>query len=261
MFETKDKITSGARNIILVKRMDSILFLLALALAPGIYLALAIYARDKYDREPKKILLKAFLLGCLSIGPAGLIELYLSKLFVPPHASIVITLFHAFIIVGLTEEACKFIMIRFHAYRLPEFNEPFDGIVYAAFVGLGFATTENIFYVLNGGWGIGLVRMFTSVPAHYSFAVIMGYYMGKAKFAQKHRALYMLTGLLLASLLHGAYDFFILQQNMPVLAILTIGVLMLSLRISRKATDELHADSHFRFHVQKQMENKSTDEQ
>lgn len=231
--------------------MDSILFLLALAFAPGIYLAAAVYGRDKYDREPKRILLVAFLLGCLSIGPAGVIELYLGKKLEALHWGLAGTVVHAFLIVALTEELCKFAMIRLHAFRLPEFNEPFDGIVYSAFVGLGFATTENIFYVLNGGWGIGVMRMFTAVPAHYAFAVIMGYFIGKAKFDAARRGLYMALGILLAAFMHGAYDFFIFQQNMPVLAILTFGVLMLSLRISRKATDELHADSHFRFHTRK----------
>lgn len=230
--------------------MNSILFLVALAFAPGIYLAVAIYGRDKYDREPKLILLKAFILGCLSIIPAAVIEIYLGKEFNFPQLGIWNVAIHAFAIVAHTEELCKFVMLRFHAFRLPAFNEPFDGIVYATFVGLGFATAENVMYVLQGGVGVGIVRMFTSVPAHYAFAVIMGYYVGKAKFEPQHRMLNMTRGVFYATFMHGAYDFFLMQKSYPALAILTIGVLLMSLRISRRAIEELHADSVFRFHNQ-----------
>ncbi|MCW5907822.1 MAG: PrsW family intramembrane metalloprotease [Chitinophagales bacterium] len=228
--------------------MNSILFLVALAFAPGIYLAVAIYGRDKYDREPKMILLKAFLLGCLSIIPAAIIEIVLKEPLDFPELGIWNVAIHAFVGVALVEELAKFVMLRFHAYRLPDFNEPFDGIVYAAFVGLGFATAENVLYVLQGGWGVGVMRMFTSVPAHYAFAVIMGYYVGKAKFEPQHRMLHMTRGVFYATFMHGAYDFFLMQKSYPALAILTIGVLLMSLRISRRAVEELHADSVFRFH-------------
>lgn len=249
MFGFKVKISSVSGNINFSQlNMNSILFLLALAFAPGVYLAIAIYGRDKYDREPKMILLKAFLLGCFSIIPAAAIEIALKEPLDFIELGIGNVAIHAFIGVALVEELAKFVMLRYHAYRLPEFNEPFDGIVYASFVGLGFATTENIFYVLEGGWGVGVVRMFTSVPAHYAFAVIMGYYVGKAKFEPRQRMLHMTRGVFYATFMHGAYDFFLMQKSYPALAILTIGVLIMSLRISRRAVEELHADSIFRFH-------------
>ncbi len=226
--------------------MDSILFLLALAFAPSIYLAIVIYGKDKYDREPKMILLKAFLLGGLSIIPAGSIELLLENVLHFENAGIWNVVLKAFVIAGLTEELCKFVMLRFHAYRLPEFNEPFDGIVYAVFVGLGFATAENVMYVLDGGWGVGVLRMFTAVPAHYAFAVIMGYYVGKAKFEPEKRMLNMTRGVFYATFIHGAYDFFLMQKDTPALAILTIGVLIMAIRISKRSIAELQADSIFR---------------
>ncbi len=227
--------------------MNSTLFLLALAFAPGIYLAIVIYGKDKYDREPKMILLKAFLLGCFSIVPAAAIELFLDNLLHFENIGIWNIVIKAFVIAGLTEELCKFAMLRFHAYRLPEFNEPFDGIVYAVFVGLGFATAENVMYVLDGGVGIGILRMFTAVPAHYAFAVIMGYYVGKAKFEPKNRMLNMTRGVFYATFIHGAYDFFLMQKDFPALAILTVGVLIMAIRISKRSIAELQADSIFRF--------------
>ncbi len=235
-------------KILFSLRMDSLLLLTGLAVAPGIYLSIVIYGKDKYDPEPKRILLAAFLLGCLSIIPAAIIEMLLKgplTLPVPALANVAIS---AFVGIGLVEELCKFFILRTHAFRKPQFNEPFDGIVYAAFVGLGFATAENVMYVWQEGFGTGVLRMFTAVPAHYAFGVIMGYYAGKAKFEPARRTAYLVSGVFYAAFMHGAYDFFALQKNFPALTLFTIGVLIMALRISRKSIDELQADSAFRFH-------------
>jgi RsiW-degrading membrane proteinase PrsW (M82 family) len=228
--------------------MMKALGLLAVALAPSIYLSIVIYGRDKYDREPKKILLIAFLWGCFSVIPALALEMLGSKLGFGVSHSFWGTALYAFLIVALSEELCKFLMLRLHAYRLPEFNEPFDGIVYATFVALGFATVENIGYVFIYGFGTGVLRMLTAVPAHFSFGAIMGFYTGKAKFNPQHRFSLMAQGVFYATVMHGAYDFFLMQQNYPALGIFTIGILIMSWRISKNAINELHADSKFRFH-------------
>ena len=227
--------------------MKEFLGLLALSLAPTIYLAVVIYGKDKYDREPKKILLIAFLWGCFSTVPAGVQEIVLDAFGFAPSKDIMMTLFHAIVVVGFSEELCKFLVLRFHAFRLPEFNEPFDGIVYGAFVALGFATVENLFYVFEYGYGTAIARMFLSVPAHYVFGVMMGYYVGKAKFRKNKRGWFLLKGLLLASLLHGLFDFFIIQENYPGLTIMTVIILFYSWKRSKMAIKELQADSIFRF--------------
>ncbi len=228
--------------------MQNFWALLALAVAPAIYLSIVIYGRDKYDREPKRILLVAFLWGCFSVVPALILETFWGRLGFGISGSFVGTAVYAFGVVALSEELSKFTMLRLHAYRRAEFNEPFDGIVYAAFVALGFATIENIAYVFQHGFGTGVMRMFTAVPAHFSFGVIMGYYVGKAKFAPQHRFSLMTQGVFYATIMHGAYDFFIMQQNFPALGIFTVGILIMSWRISKNAINELHADSRFRFH-------------
>ncbi len=224
--------------------------LLGLAFAPSIYLMLIIYGKDKYEREPKRILLVAFLLGCVSVIPAGIIELFLKKPLDFEFLGLGNFALSAFLGVALIEELCKFTMLRLHAYRLKDFNEPFDGIVYSVFVSLGFATLENVFYVLaSDGQGVqvAIMRMFTAVPAHYAFGVIMGYYVGKAKFQPEKRLQYLSLGLFYATLMHGAYDFFIMQNLYPALGIFTIGVLLMGLRISKRSIEELQADSVFRF--------------
>jgi RsiW-degrading membrane proteinase PrsW (M82 family) len=67
-------------------------------------------------------------------------------------------------------------------YNNKNFNEPFDGIVYAVIVSMGFATIENIIYVFQYGFATGILRLFTAVPAHAAFGILMGYFLGKAKF-------------------------------------------------------------------------------
>ena len=96
-------------------------------------------------------------------------------------------------------------------YNNKEFNEPYDGITYSVMVSMGFASVENILYIFKSSNPIdtGLMRMFTAVPAHATFAVIMGYFMGLARFSENRKFFYLAAGLLAAVFMHGTYDFFI----------------------------------------------------
>jgi RsiW-degrading membrane proteinase PrsW (M82 family) len=222
------------------------LTLLALAVAPGIAIACYIYWKDKYDREPLQNLATSFLLGVACIVPAIILEetfepklgFYISKY------SIYYYVVKAFIIVAISEEGSKFLMLRFYAFRQKAFNDPFDGITYSVMVSMGFATFENMLYVFQSGFATGLVRMFLSVPAHASFAVIMGYHVGLAKFDPKRSAQHMAKGLLLAIFFHGAFDFFLFLQDDPDVthyvssSLLVVGALIswwFSIRLSFKS--------------------------
>jgi|RhiMetdeSRZDD1v2_1073273.scaffolds.fasta_scaffold16257_7 protease PrsW len=191
------------------------LSLLALAVAPGVAIAVYIYSRDKYDREPLKPLLISFLLGMVATAPAiiiqGILKPILYKHF--PGYTVWYYVLLSFIVVACSEEGSKFMMLRSYAYRNKAFNEPFDGIIYAVMVAMGFATLENIGYVLNYGFKTGILRMFLSVPSHGAFGVLMGYHAGKAKFDPKHGIRHMVKGILLAVFFHGAFDFFLLLQG------------------------------------------------
>jgi len=226
--------------------------LIALALAPGAYLSFIIYGKDKYEPEPKKLILFAFLLGTVAVIPAailgtsvqavlGLLADSTEKRDISHAAAM------AFIVAAAAEEFSKFLVLRYWAFPKKDFNEPFDGIVYGAFIGLGFATFENVAYVLQYGFGMGVARMVTAVPAHYALGVILGYHVGKAKFDSQQSRAIMGRGLLLVILLHGAYDFFIMQNRFPALALLTFVVLGWALILARRAIEELQEDSRTRF--------------
>lgn len=216
--------------------------LLALALAPAVAIIWFIYTKDEYEREPTGLLVTAFFLGIVSIIPALIGGAIGESLGYGTSISIGTTAVYAFIVVALSEELAKFIFLRGYLFRKPDFNEPFDGIVYAVMVGMGFAAFENIVYVVQGGLAVGILRMFTAVPAHAAFGVIMGYYVGMAKFDFKNKNKLLAKGLFWAVMAHGAYDFFLMQERIEALGVMAFIVLYFSIRFSHNAI-ALHQDA------------------
>lgn len=182
--------------------------LLGLALAPGTAIGIYIYLKDKHEREPLTLLLVSFFYGILSTIVTLAISQPLSMLLMARESTVVTQFVEAFFKVALVEEFSKFIFVRFILFNNKNFNEPFDGIVYAVMVSMGFATLENVIYVFNYGFATGILRMFTAVPAHATFGVLMGYFLGKAKFSHNKKFMYSVMGLFTATLFHGAYDYF-----------------------------------------------------
>ncbi|MBL7861207.1 MAG: PrsW family intramembrane metalloprotease [Cyclobacteriaceae bacterium] len=211
-----------------------ILILLAIALAPGVAIGVYIYLKDHHEREPLGLLLRSFLFGVLSIFVTLIISLIIEQFITIDEASLSEQAVHAFLIVALVEEFSKFIFVRGILYNNKHFNEPFDGIVYSVMVGMGFATFENILYAINGGFGTAIMRMFTAVPAHAAFAVLMGFYLGKAKFEHK-KSYYALHALAVATLFHGAYDYCLFISWVPGLVLGALVSLILGIWLSKKA--------------------------
>ena len=220
------------------------LTLLALAIAPGLAVVIFIIRRDLYNAEPAKLLVISFLLGIFTIVPAIVLEEIGIRLGLAG-SSTLLTMVSAFIVIAGSEELCKFLALRFYAYRKTAFDEPFDGITYSVMVAMGFATLENIMYVFQYGIGTGILRMFTAVPAHAVFGITMGYYAGLAKF-HHNEASNLLKGLVFAILLHGAYDYFLMEENIPGIAIGALVSLFIGIRFSRRAIKMHQERSPFR---------------
>jgi len=221
------------------------LSLISLALAPGIAIAVFIYFRDKYEKEPLNLLLKTFFAGFFVIIPAAFIERWLVDTVALEQTAAYIAL-QNFIFVGFTEEVCKYFCLYKIAYHKEDFNEPFDGIVYAVMVSMGFATSENLFYAAEGGLHVALLRIFTAVPAHASFAVLMGYFVGLAKF-KNHHTLFLVFGLAIATIFHGAYDFFLSIHNIELIAAGALVSLIIGVSLSFKAMKILNENSPFKY--------------
>jgi len=218
--------------------------LLALAVAPGIAICLFIYYKDKYNKEPLWMLIMAFLLGVLSIIPAVIIQMaYGTDLAQIQYEGTASIAFFAYCIVALSEEGSKFLVLRLFIYPRKHFDDPFDGIVYAVMVGMGFATIENIGYVYQHGYATGILRMFLAVPSHATFAVLMGYFTGFAKFQDKNKMVNFLMAILLPALFHGTYDFFIFLGTESLLALGAVVSLIIALYLSFKAIKKKQAIS------------------
>ncbi len=219
--------------------------LIALAIAPVLAIIWFIYLKDKYEREPMKHLIISFFLGCLSVIPAIILEWSLGSIYPEDPSNVFVTAVWAFGIIACSEEFAKFIFLKWYAFKQKEFDEPFDGIVYGVIISLGFAAVENIFYVQEGGLSVALLRMVTAVPAHASFGVIMGYYFGLAWQHKESALRYQMRGFLAAVVLHGAYDFFLIQNNWPAFAIFSFVGLFIAIKLSFKAIKAHQENSPF----------------
>lgn len=223
--------------------MDLIVF----ALAPIFIVIVYIYLKDKYEKEPTGLLIVSFLLGAVvSIIITTLLYRVFNVLAPLTNGLSVLQQFvQAFFVVGFSEELSKYLIVLLFAQRRAAFNEPFDGIVYAVMVSMGFAATENLFYVLESGPTTALLRAFTAVPAHATFGILMGYLMGKAKFSQ-NRIKLNLAGLLLAILFHGTYDFFLFIDFIPGIWLGAFISLFIGVFLSRKAIRKHQMVSNFK---------------
>lgn len=181
------------------------------SLAPVFIILFYIYFRDKYDKEPLGMLIKALLLGIFIVIPVIFVERMLMSLM-PQSGKVAEAAYHAFVVAGFTEELFKFLALYILVWRSPSFNEKFDGIVYAVFVSLGFAGVENVLYVMDGGMQTALTRALTAVPAHAIFGITMGYYLGIAYMYKELRRSYLARAICIPILLHGIYDFILMVE-------------------------------------------------
>ena len=189
--------------------------LIAAAIIPAVLLLRKIYQADHLDREPTRLLVNLVVLGVVSTSLAIVTERLGAWVLslVLFEDTIAYQFFMYFVVVAVSEEGFKYLLLRQRTWKNPEFNCQFDAVVYATFVSLGFALWENISYVASYGLTTALVRAVTAVPGHACFGVFMGVFYGIAK---KYENLgqsstsrtYRILAMVVPVLLHGAYDFF-----------------------------------------------------
>ena len=235
-------------------------WILALGFAPGLAIMLYIFWKDRLNREPLHLLFLCFLAGVMAIIPAILLEIAFGKIF-PDLASgnFLQIAIHAFIGIGLIEEFTKFYTLKKAVWKSAYFDEPFDGITYSVMVAMGFATAENIAYIwkanISGaGMATATLRAFTAVPAHASFGILIGYFLGFARFKPDHSGIYQFAALFFATLFHGAYDFFLFTQEMTGTILGAIISLVTGIYFSRKAI-QIHGNKKEQWFLDEQKEN------
>jgi RsiW-degrading membrane proteinase PrsW (M82 family) len=196
--------------------------LLLLSIAPVILIAIYIYYRDKYEKEPLGLLVFSLVLGCLVPIPVIVVESFLSNIkpvIFGEKYKYFEAFYNSFLVAGFTEELFKFLVLFIFIWNNKNFNEKFDGIIYAVFISLGFAGVENVMYVFNYGETTGYVRALVSVPAHALFGVTMGFYFGLAKFYVSRQKILLLKAFIFPILLHGIFDFILMLGDYRVMGI------------------------------------------
>ena len=181
-------------------------FLVVSAIVPAILLVWFFQSRDLH-REPARVVWATFGLGVAVLVPECVVAALLAPIpggLVDPFAS---SFAAALLTAALPEEAFKLLVVTGYCMRHREFDEPMDGIVYGAVTGLGFACLENVLYVTRGSLGEAVLRALTAVPNHACLGAIMGYFVGRAKFAPTGRRGLFARALLLPVALHTLYDF------------------------------------------------------
>ncbi|MBP3047076.1 intramembrane metalloprotease PrsW [Bacillus subtilis subsp. subtilis] len=177
--------------------------IISAGIAPGIALLSYFYLKDQYDNEPVHMVLRSYFLGVVLVFPIMFIQYVLEKENVGGGS-----FFVSFLSSGFLEESLKWFILMISVYPHAHFDEHYDGIVYGTSVSLGFATLENILYLIGHGVEHAFVRALLPVSCHALIGVIMGFYLGKARFsADKARVKWLILSLVVPSLLHGSYDF------------------------------------------------------
>ncbi|WP_123040830.1 glutamic-type intramembrane protease PrsW [Cohnella candidum] len=184
-----------------------LLSVLAAAIAPGLALLAYFYWKDRYDSEPLSMVLRMFVTGVLIVLPAMVLQRGLTIWLGDSPFTF------SFVISAGVEELLKFFVLYHIIFNHTEFDEPYDGIVYATAVSLGFATLENVLYAFlqPTTFGTLLVRALLPVSGHALFGVFMGYSLGRAKFSKGKQVRFHLgMAVLLPLIWHGVYDLMML---------------------------------------------------
>lgn len=176
--------------------------ILSAGIAPGLALISYFYLRDQYEQEPVLNVFKMFLFGAILTFPIMFMQYVIDaeKIIVNEYVQ-------SFISTAFLEEFFKWFILFLVIYPHADFDEPYDGIVYGASISLGFATVENILYLLGNGIEFAMGRALLPVSSHALFGVLMGYYLGKAKFnIAGSPAKWIFLSFFTPFILHGFYD-------------------------------------------------------
>lgn len=229
----------------------TIYLIFLVAIAPVAWLLWTIYRKDSEQPEPTKWLVKAFVYGVLSVFLSFVISIPTSMILgwdidKQTYSSFLEAITDSFLFAAIPEELAKLFMLWLLLRKNPFFDEHFDGIVYAVCIGLGFAALENIFYLFGGiedwSWiSIGIMRALISVPAHYFFAILMGYYYSIYHFGI-NRSIKAKAMILAAPVVaHGIFDaiLFSMQIDESLSGIIMILFIVFFTKLKRRAKEKV----------------------
>lgn len=209
-------------------------------IVPVLFWAAYHYHKDRHLPEPPLNLLWCFLLGIgasylarVSYVGLELLDLRYDAIALADSSTVGL-LAYAALVIGPVEEVAKLVPFLLIALRFRAFNEPMDGIIYASFIGLGYAAAENVYYLEFLTPIEAMARGFAGPVVHIVFASIWGYWIGMAHLEKRPITNSALAAVSIAALLHGIYDFVVLLQPvnaLPIAALLIIGIWVWRLKL------------------------------
>ncbi len=229
-------------------------FIYLATILPPILLGIGIWKSDKFP-EPGKFLVASFLLGVSISFP-----LHLFIMLAEDHLAPMLGLdlnaitawnegawkednavypaaertFMSFFRAAFLEEGIKFALLLFFCVRLSALNEPMDGIVYGAAIGLGYAAMENLGYLNSGdletAWTLAIVKVrYIPLIMHLGFGVLMGWLLSLNLFEERSpfkRRVMLILALAIPVVMHGSYNYLRAYEVFPILTfILVIGII------------------------------------
>jgi len=201
---------------------------------------LAYYLRKDSHPESNSMVLKIYAWGAAITLPVFFIQVGSSYLlkdmgFNPLIASLI----YWFIVISLSEEFFKYLVIKFRVLNSPHLDEPVDIMIYMVIAALGFAAVENILYMfvpagqfsftvlLQRTLSLSLIRFVGGTFLHTLCSAIIGYAVAISLCDQKNRRLEAATGIIMAVVLHGLYDFSIIALEGNLKIIVPIAILII----------------------------------
>ena len=222
----------------------------AAAVVPGLLLLYYVYGKD-FNPEPKRMIWKGFLYGAISVFVSTLISgpLLNLGLYVNEPKTLLEAVKVSFFGAAIPEESAKLLMLWLLLRNCREFDERYDGMVYAAAVGLGFACVENLMYVVSSGaawFYVSATRALFAVPGHFAFAIAMGYYYSKNHF-EWHRSSEWdrIKVWLIPVLLHGIYDTLAFSSELsPAYSgLITIALIFFCIRLFKSTRQRIQEEA------------------
>ena len=197
------------------------------------------YLQKDLHPEPKRMIIKVFTYGALGTVPLFFIQIGLMRMVTAAGMPAVLTsLATWFLVVALTEELLKYLVVRFSVLNSADLDEPLDIMLYMVVAALGFAAAENVLYLFSpvamaATFGvavaeavkISLVRFLGATFLHTLCSAMVGYFLALATLRPARGRLLVLFGLLVATGLHGLYNFSIMTLGSPWNLLLPIGIL------------------------------------
>lgn len=186
---------------------------------------LIFYLQEDRHPEPKRLLVLVFFGGMGSAIVAVFFELFLIGTRETPGlvASLYSGLFSNYLflfgLIAFVEEYCKYLAIKFLVLHNREFNEPIDAMIYMMTAAIGFAALENVFFIvpvfgdsLASGFILTANRFLGANLLHALSSGIAGYFLARAFFSP-YRHHFLGIGIVVASLLHAFFNYFIIIRD------------------------------------------------